>query len=82
LHRLRAKESNDKFQKKWSRIWDVQVSVQKDSFGDTTGDAQGFAARNIIAKTFKMTAYSVFWQIFVARPALERETGKETRTLK
>jgi hypothetical protein len=42
---------------------DVQVS-------DTTGDAQGFAAGPINSKTLKMTAYSVFWQIFAAQLSL------------
>ena len=35
---------------------------------DTTGDAQGFAAGDINPETFKMTAVSVFWQIFAAQP--------------
>jgi hypothetical protein len=37
---------------------------------DTTGDAQGFAAGPINSKTLKMTAYSVFWQIFAAQLSL------------
>jgi len=37
---------------------------------DTTDDAQGFAGGPIIAKTFKMAAYSVFWQIFAAQLSL------------